>query len=115
VIIGYDESTGEFITNDTGDTVNGPGHHYKFAQLMNAIHDYDSADNKTDGPSRAIFTYPKLAKTAVSHRIYFLSGDTKQYVSGPSVFAIKSWNWAWVNVVASDWLVGFKNGATIKP
>ena len=90
VIIGYDVSTGEFITNDTGDTVNGPGHRYKYARLMNAIHDYDSADQKTDGSARAIFTYPKLAKTADSHRIYFLAGNIKQYVSGPSVFAARS-------------------------
>lgn len=115
VIIGYDKSTGEFITNDTGDTVNGPGHRYKYARLMNAIHDYDSVDKKTDGSSRVIFTYPKLAKTADSHRIYFLSGNIKQYVSHPAVFAEKGWSWSWVNVVSSAWLVGFKDGAVIKP
>jgi Peptidase_C39 like family len=115
VIIGYDAATGEFITNDTGDTVNGPGHRYKYARLMNAIHDYDSADKKTDGLSRVIFTYPKLAKTADSHRIYFLSGNVKQYVSHPAVFAEKGWSWSWVNVVLSSWLVGFKDGASIKP
>jgi hypothetical protein len=113
VIIGYDAATGEFIANDTGDTTDGPGHRYKYARLMNAIHDYDYGDKKTDGPSRAIFTYPKLAKTADSHRIYFLSGNTKQYVSHPAVFAEKGWSWLWVNVVSSAWLVGFKDGATI--
>jgi len=113
VIIGYDAATGEFITNDTGDTINGPGHRYKYTRLMNAIHDYDSADQKTDGPSRVIFTYPKLAKTADSHRIYFLSGNVKQYVSHPAVFAEKGWSWSWVNVVLSSWLVGFKDGAAI--
>jgi hypothetical protein len=115
VIIGYDAATGEFITNDTGDTINGPGHRYKYARLMNAIHDYDYGDKKTDGPSRVIFTYPKLAKTADSHRIYFLSGNVKQYVSHPAVFAEKGWSWSWVNVVLSSWLVGFKDGASIKP
>jgi hypothetical protein len=113
VIVGYDGSTGEFITNDTGDTVNGPGHRYKYARLMNAIHDYDSVDKKTDGPSRVIFTYPKLVRTPGSHRVYFLSDGIKQYVSGPSVFSARSWSWAWVNVVPSSWLVGFKDGAVI--
>jgi len=113
VIIGYDPATGEFITNDTGDTINGPGHRYKYARLMNAIHDYDSADQKTDGPARAIFTYPKLAKTASSHRIYFLSGNTKQYVSHPLVFSQKGWSWSWVNVVSDSFLNGFKDGPVI--
>ncbi len=113
VIIGYDAATGEFITNDTGDTINGPGHRYKYARLMNAIHDYNYTDAKTDGPARVIFTYPKLAKTATSHRIYFLIGDVKQYVSHPLVFVEKGWSWSWVNIVPSSWLVGFKDGAVI--
>jgi hypothetical protein len=113
VIIGYDAATGEFITNDTGDTINGPGHRYKYARLMNAIHDYNYTDAKTDRPARVIFTYPKLAKTAASHRIYFLIGDVKQYVSHPLVFVEKGWSWSWVNIVPSSWLAGFKDGVAI--
>jgi hypothetical protein len=113
VIIGYDDAKQEFIANDTGDTIAGPGHRYAYATLMGAIHDYDYADKKTDGPARVIFTYPKLARTAGSHRVYFLSDHAKQYVSGPSVLAKNGWDWSWVNVVANDWLNGFKDGAAI--
>ena len=115
VIIGYDDAAREFIVNDTGDLIDGPGHRYGYDALMNAVRDYDYADKKTDGPARLIFTYPKLAKTADSHRIYFLSGNVKRYVRAPSVFAARSWSWSWVNVVAPDWLNGFKDGAAIGP
>jgi hypothetical protein len=115
VIIGYDNATGEFIVNDTGDTIAGPGHRYSYARLMAAMHDYVNATQKTNGPSRAIFTFPKLAKTSGSHRIYYLSGDTKQYVSQPLVFSQKGWSWSWVNVLSDSFLNGFKDGAVIRP
>ena len=113
VVIGYDDAAQQFIVNDTGDTLDGPGHRYAYATLMNAVRDYDNADKKTDGPARVIFTYPKLAKTADSRRIYFLSGNARHYVTAPSVFAARSWSWAWVNVVANDWLGIFKDGAAV--
>ena len=114
VLIGYDEAAQQFIANDTGDTIDGPGHRYAYATLMRAIHDYNYADKKTDGPARVIFTYPKLARAVGSYRVYFLSGDTKQYVSGPSVLTQKGWDWSWVNAVANDWLSGFKDGPALK-
>jgi len=114
VIIGYDDAAQQFIVNDTGDTIAGPGHRYAYALIMRSMHDFDRAAGKTDGPSRAIFTYPKLARASGSHRVYFLSDNTKQYVSGPSVLVQKGWDWSWVNVVANDWLAAFRDGASIK-
>jgi hypothetical protein len=113
VVIGYDEAAQQFIVNDTGDNVDGPGHRYSYATIMSAMRDYDNADQKTDGPARAIFTYPKLAKSASSHRIYYLHDGVKQYVSHPLVFGQRGWSWSWVNVVSADFLAGFKDGAVI--
>lgn len=114
VIVGYDDAAAEFIVNDTGDTVDGPAHRYGYDRLMAAMHDYVNATQKTNGPVRAIFTFPKLAKTAASHRIYYLSGNTKQYVSQPLVFSQRGWSWSWVNVLSDSFLNGFNDGAVIK-
>ena len=40
VIRGYDDKTGEFITNDPG-TRKGEGYRYKYQKLIDAIHDWD--------------------------------------------------------------------------
>jgi hypothetical protein len=113
VIVGYDELAREYIVNDTGDTTDGPGHRYSYNLIMKSLHDYDSVRQKTDGPVRAIFTYPKLVKTASSHRIYFLHDGVKQYVSHPAIFAQRKWDWSWVNLVSDSFLNGFKDGAAI--
>lgn len=42
VIRGYDDRTGEFITNDPG-TRRGEGYRYKYKTLINAIHDWSHA------------------------------------------------------------------------
>lgn len=59
VVIGYDDVTGEFITNDDGDEKAGAGRRYKYSSLMASVHDYIPATKKTNGPARAIFTGPK--------------------------------------------------------
>lgn len=60
VIIGYDDETREFVTNDPGDLKEGAGRRYGYDLFMASIHDYDYSGNKADGPARVIFTYPKL-------------------------------------------------------
>ncbi len=60
VIIGYDDKTQEFITNDSGDAIEGRGHRYGYELFMNSLHDYDFATKKADGPARVIFTSPKI-------------------------------------------------------
>ena len=50
VIRGYDETTGEFITNDPG-TRKGEGYRYKYQILLAAVHDWDhelGQDGMTD-------------------------------------------------------------------
>lgn len=59
VIIGYDDATGEFITNDDGDEKAGAGRRYEYAPFMASVHDYIYKTKKTDGPARMIFTEPK--------------------------------------------------------
>ncbi len=115
VLIGYDDATGEFIANDNGDLKEGAGIRYSYERIMESLHDYVFSTKRTDGPQSAIFTFPKLAKTVSSHRIYFLDGGTKRYVSHPAVFARQGWDWKWVNVVGGDFLAGFEDGEVIRP
>lgn len=115
VIIGYDDDKRVFIVHDNGDLKEGVGILYSYERVMETLRDYSFVSNKTNGPSRAIFTHPKLAKTATSHRIYYLRDGVKQYVSHPAVFAKNKWDWSWVNVVSADFLAGFKDGKVIGP
>ena len=46
VIRGYDESSGEFITNDPG-TKRGEGYRYRYQTLLSAVHDWDQS--RADG------------------------------------------------------------------
>jgi hypothetical protein len=110
VIIGYDDEKKEFIVNDPGDRVAGPGHRYSYDILINSLHDFIFADKKADGPARVIFTYPKLVKTADSPKIFYLTGETKRYITSPEVFKEKGWSWQAVNVVSSIWLEKFSVG-----
>jgi len=114
VLIGYDDNKQTFIAHDNGDLKDGVGILYGYDRVMETLHDYSFLRKKTDGPARAIFTFPKLAKTAASHRIYYLNGDTKQYVSQPAVFSEKGWSWGWVNTVSESWLANFKDGGVVK-
>lgn len=59
VIIGYDDNTGEFITNDDGDNKAGAGRRYKYAPFLASVHDYVTKTRKTDGPMLAIITSPR--------------------------------------------------------
>jgi hypothetical protein len=52
VIRGYDESRGEFITNDPG-TKRGEGFRYKYQTLINAIHDWPKQGKTKDDVSEA--------------------------------------------------------------
>ena len=44
LIRGYDDDTGEFITNDAG-TRKGEKYRYKYEKLFNAIRDYPTGDH----------------------------------------------------------------------
>jgi uncharacterized protein YvpB len=115
LIIGYDDEKKEFVVNDVGDAKTGAGHRYAYDLFMSSLKDFNYKNRKADGPPRVLFTHPKLAKTADSHRIYYLSDGERQYVSHPLVFAQKKWSWAWVNIVANKFLIGFSAGPSIVP
>lgn len=114
VIVGYDDDTRKFITNDPGDTIQGPNHRYDYDVLMNAIHDYSFVTRHADGPARAIFTYPKLVKLIDSPKVYFLHDQVKQYIPSEEVFKANKWTWNAVNVVNAQWLDTFTMGEDIK-
>jgi uncharacterized protein YvpB len=114
VIIGYDDDTREFITNDTGDRITGKEHRYGYDLFINTLHDFIFTQRQANGPARVIFTYPKLVKLVDSPRVYYLHDNIKQYVTSPAVFTAKGWNWEAVNVVNEDWLVTFISGNDIK-
>ncbi len=114
VVIGYDDSTKEFITNDTGDTKAGPAHRYGYDLFMNAIHDYSFVTKQADGPARAIFTYPKLVKLTESPKVFYIHDSIIQYIPSESVFKAKGWTWAAVNVVTAEWLDTFKLEADVE-
>lgn len=59
VVIGYNDKTREFITNDSGDEKTGAGYRYGYDLFMATIRDYDYSTSKVSGPSRAIFTFRK--------------------------------------------------------
>ena len=58
VVVGYDDNTGEFIVQDTGDAQAGENRRYTYAVLLNSVHDYNYKTAKADGPARVIFTKP---------------------------------------------------------
>jgi len=59
VLIGYDDTTKEFITNDDGDQKYGPSHRYGYDLFMSSLHDYSYVTRKTNLPARVIFTSSK--------------------------------------------------------
>lgn len=115
VIIGYDDNTQEFITNDTGDRKQGQEHRYNYELFMNSLHDFIYAKRQASGTPRVIFTYPKLAKLIDSPRIYYLQANQLRYIPNEKTFNAKGWNWDAINVVDSDWLNKFNKGEDIKP
>jgi len=113
VIGGYDDTTKEFITEDSGDIVAGVNHRYTYDIVMGALHDYNYATNRVDGPATAIFTYPKLVKLADSPKVYYLHDNIKQWVTDENIFKAKGWKWEAVNVVEKEWLDTFTIGKDI--
>jgi uncharacterized protein YvpB len=59
VVVGYDDTTKEFVVHDDGDQKYGANHRYKYDLFMNSLHDFVYATRKTNGPARVIFTSKK--------------------------------------------------------
>ncbi|PIT87808.1 MAG: hypothetical protein COU31_01000 [Candidatus Magasanikbacteria bacterium CG10_big_fil_rev_8_21_14_0_10_40_10] len=112
LIVGYDDTTGEFIVNDPGDTKAGKFHRYEYKLFMNTLHDFDFTTHQANGPAKVIFTYPRLARDYSDGRIYFLDIDKKikQHVVSLAVFKEKNWSWDMVVDVWDEWLDEFSAG-----
>jgi hypothetical protein len=59
VVIGYDDTTKEFIVHDDGDQEFGANHRYGYDLFINSLHDFNYSTHKTTGPARVIFTSKK--------------------------------------------------------
>lgn len=56
VIVGYDDLRQVFIAHDPGDEEDGHNIYYSYKIIMNSLHDYNVATNKTDGAPTVLFT-----------------------------------------------------------
>ena len=109
VITGYDNQTGNFITNDPGDRFEGKAHAYEYNLFMKSLADFNFAERKANGPATVIFTFPKLARSIDYHRIYYIDSNSKQYVTHPQIFGLNNWTFASVCIEPIQWLNKFKN------
>jgi len=114
VIIGYDDTTNEFIAHDNGDIKTGEKHRYNYDILMNSLHDFDFATRTTTGPPRVIFTYPKLVKVIGDPRVYYIKGKTKKWIVDEESFNANGFNWDAINVVRKIWLDEFEEGTNVR-
>ncbi len=56
VIVGFDDTTQEFIVNDPADSAR----HYPYSRMMEALHDYDEVADEAVGKPVVLFTKSKL-------------------------------------------------------
>jgi hypothetical protein len=113
VISGFDETTGEFITEDPG-AENGLDYRYKYDTLMATLGDFNHTTKKVDGPATVIFTEQYLlAKAVGGTRVYLLQDNTKQYICRPDLFKKYGWKWSKVRAVNKTWLSSLTNGSAI--
>lgn len=63
VLSGFDDSTKEFLVNDTA-LEEGLDYRYSYATILKSLHDYDKARAKTDGPPTVLFTAPGTSTTS---------------------------------------------------
>lgn len=114
IIVGYDDSAREFITNDNGDFSAGLDYRYKYDTIMGTLRDYSHKLKKTVYPATVIFTSQRrLVKTVGSNRIYLIKDNQKHYITSPQVFKDNKWKWAWVQTVKSDWLTNLPSAPAI--
>lgn len=69
LIRGYDDATGEFITNDPG-TRSGAGYRYRYEALFNAIHDWTGSEATIlNGRKGMIVVAPPDTRPAIGARL----------------------------------------------
>lgn len=114
VLVGFNEAQQEFIVNDPGDYKKGLDFRYKYATILDALHDYNFKTKKADGPARAIFTAPKmLAKADGGTRIYLIKNNKKFYIAHPKLFKKYDWKWSDIKTVTREYLDNLEPGEVI--
>ncbi len=112
-IVGYDDSRGEFVVNDS-ELPDGIDFRYKYGIILSTLHDFNHQTKKADGPARVIFTAPKmLAKATGSNRIYLVRDNKKYYISNPLVFTNHRWKWSLVKSIDKAKLDAIETGKSI--
>lgn len=114
VVVGYDDSAQEFIMNDVGNHKSGLDYRYKYATILNTLHDFNYTDKKADGTPTALFTAPKnIVKVAGGARIYLVRDGKKYYIANPKVFKNHRWSWNVVKPISKEELDKLPNNLTI--
>lgn len=114
VIIGYDETTKEFITNDNGNATTGAGYRFKYQDIMKNLHDFNHKTKRADGPARVLFTDSKvLFKEKNNPAVYLIKHNTKYPIASGEIFTKHGWKWKNIHVVDKKTLDKFKIGDII--
>lgn len=114
VIVGYDDTTAEFITHDNGDAKTGKNYRYAYETFMESLHDFDFTTRQANGTPRVIFTYPRLVKINNSPKVYYVKNNTKQWIVDEQTFNANGGKWQAINLVHQEWLNQFSSGPDIK-
>lgn len=114
VIIGFDDTTQEFITHDPGFTT-GLDARYSYATILDTLHDFNHETKQADGPPVVIFTEPKiLAKISGNPGVYLVEEGVKFPIAHSGIFNQRRWSWKAVKRVTQEWLDSFPTGELIK-
>ncbi len=114
VIIGYDDNTQEFITNDNGNSTTGAGYRFRYDDIMNNLHDFNHATKRADGPPRVLFTDSRvLFKTKNNPDVYLIKHDIKYHITSSDAFKKRGFKWNKIRIVEQKRLDSLKTGDPI--
>lgn len=114
VIIGYDDNTQEFITNDNGNATTGAGYRFKYDDIMKNLHDFNHTTKRADGPPRVLFTDSRvLFKAKGNPMVYLIKHDIKYHITSSNVFKAKGYKWNKIRIVEQKRLDNLKTGDPI--
>lgn len=114
VIIGYDDNTDEFITNDNGDDKAGEKSRFTYDQIMNNLHDFNHTTKKANGPATVIFTDSKvLFKEKNDPKVHLIKHDTKYHITDSNIFRKYGFKWDRIRTVEQKRLDSLKTGDPI--
>lgn len=114
VLVGFDDKTNEFITNDSGDPVTGANYRYKYEAIMTGLHDFNYKTKHADGPPRVLFTDSKvLFKAKNDPMVYLIRHDIKYHITSSVVFNKNGWKWNRIHIVEKKKLDNLKTGEPI--